>query len=158
MIQSFKPWGQCLRNFVDEQIVYKWLVARNLRPWLEDFHESNGYWVGRASRLTLVCHDLNQILDNSSCRGIDVILANQFHDNLVVASDGSYLWDIYATFPSGNQHLAPDTAHANFEATMMTRLAVDNFIFDRGDIDHLGSYIHTAYLEWSNRLGCQPRN
>lgn len=135
---SLQSFGDQLVDFVDEQIIAKWLHARSLRSWLENFYDKNGYWADVATHTITVCHDLHQVLGNStSCQGVDGVLAEQFRELLVVQSDASYLWEIWSTYPSGHHRPAPDTAHENRVATMMSRLAADEFIFDREDIHHL---------------------
>lgn len=157
---ELQEFGDDLTLFVDEQIVFKWLDARSLRFWLEEFYDNNEIWVGRASHMVTICHDMSRILgDASNCAGIQYVLANQFHDLLVVQPDGSYLWDAWKPFGRGFEHLSPDTSHENLVPIMVTRLAVDDVVFDSDDIHHLNNTftkrIWNGRTDWEANAGVE---
>ena len=154
---ELQHYGRELTNFVDEQIIFKWLDARNLRIHFETFYATNGYWSDKMTHVINICHNMNQITDDNGCVGTGRILATQFHDLLVVQDDGSYLWDVNANLPSGHQHSVPDTGHENRAATMITRLGADGFVFDETDIQHLGrtftERIWNGRTDWESAPG-----
>lgn len=137
---ALQKFGDELTDFVDEQIVFKWLDARNQRGWLETHYDVFGFWGDKTTHITNICHNLSAVMgaENSHCAGIEVELAEHFRSLLVKQDDGAFLWDIWAQLPADNFHRAPDTSHENRTATMISQLAADTFVFDRTDIEGLG--------------------
>ena len=137
---ELQAWGDDLIEFIDEQIVFKWLDSRNQRDWLEGFYDNSDTWTDKATHMVSLCDNVQAVLgDSSSCGGIERTLAQQFKDILVVADDGAYLWGLWDTLPSGHHHLAPDTAHENRVATMVAQLGPNDVVFGMEDIELLAN-------------------
>ncbi len=152
-------FGDELADFIDEQIVFKWLDARGQRDWLEQFYD-RGYWTDKATHIITICNNMTHIMGaDSSCDGVHVTLGEQFKNLLVVENDGAYVWSQHDTFPGGNFNLAPDTNHENRVATMISQLGADDVVFDRNDIQHLGATfterIWNGRTDWEDTPGIQ---
>ncbi len=157
---QLQGFGDTLTEFVEQQIVVKWLDFRYQREWLEGFYAKNGYWTDKATHIINICHNLTSIQgEDTACDGIEQSLGEHFKNQLVIEDDGAYVWGLYDPWPRGFFNLSPDTAHESRVVTMITNLGPDNVVFDQTDIWHLGKTfterIWNGRTDWEDRAGVQ---